>query len=120
MREAMIDRRDFLRVGLAGVSVASTYPLFLGRTAAVAAEEGPPANDRVLVVIQLSGGNDGLSTVVPYADPAYGRARSTIRIGEKEVIRIDEYLGLHAGGVRIPCWQSTWEAGLPWRSPGSP
>lgn len=95
MREAMIDRRDFLRVGLAGVSVASTYPLFLGRTAAVAAEEGPPGNDRVLVVIQLSGGNDGLSTVVPYADPAYGRARSTIRIGEKEVIRIDEYLGLH-------------------------
>src|SRR5688572_6488624 len=91
----MIDRREFLRLGLAGVSVAGTYPLFLGRTAAAAVEAGNPADDRILVVLQLSGGNDGLSTVVPYADPAYGRARPTIRIGEREVLKIDDYLGLH-------------------------
>jgi uncharacterized protein (DUF1501 family) len=94
MKSDQIDRREFLRFGVAGVSVASTFPLFLGKTA-LAAAASPPSSDRVLVVLQLSGGNDGLSTVVPYSDPAYGRARRASRIGEKEVLRLNERVGLH-------------------------
>ena len=95
-----LDRRDFLRRALFGVSIAGTYPIFLGKTAALAAAPGEARGEddgRVLVVLQLSGGNDGLSTVVPYADPAYGQARTAIRIGEKDVLRIDGYHGLHPG-----------------------
>jgi uncharacterized protein (DUF1501 family) len=95
MIEGSMERREFLRRGLIGVSVAGAYPFFLGRTAAALA--AGPDSDRVLVVLQLSGGNDGLSTVVPYSDPEYGRARTTIRIGEGSVLKIDDRVGLHPG-----------------------
>lgn len=51
--------------------------------------------DRVLVVIQLSGGNDGLNTVVPYRDERYRKARPELGISESEVIKLDDSLGLH-------------------------
>jgi uncharacterized protein (DUF1501 family) len=95
MSRHALDRREFLRLGLSGISAASTFPLFLGKTAAAAALAGHPEDDRILVVLQLSGGNDGLNTVVPYGDPVYGRVRSTLRLPEKDVLRIDGYLGLH-------------------------
>jgi uncharacterized protein (DUF1501 family) len=50
---------------------------------------------RTLVLVQLTGGNDGLSTVVPFGDDAYGRARNSTRIGEAEVLKLDGYCGLH-------------------------
>ncbi|MFT4542205.1 MAG: hypothetical protein ACI835_004672 [Planctomycetota bacterium] len=50
---------------------------------------------RSLVVLQLSGGNDGLSTVVPYADDAYAEARDATRFSRKHVLRIDDYRGFH-------------------------
>jgi len=50
---------------------------------------------RTLVLVQLTGGNDGLSTVVPFADDAYGRARTSTRIPDAEVLKIDDYRGLH-------------------------
>ena len=90
-----LDRREFLRLGLCGISAASTFPLFIGKTAAATARAGHPEDDRILVVLQLSGGNDGLNTVVPYGDPVYGRVRSTLRIPEKDVLHIDGYVGLH-------------------------
>jgi uncharacterized protein (DUF1501 family) len=50
---------------------------------------------RTLVLLQLSGGNDGLSTVVPFGDDVYNRSRTTIRIDGKDVLKIDGYRGLH-------------------------
>ena len=50
---------------------------------------------RNLVVVQLSGGNDGLNTVIPYADDLYHKNRQTLRYRENEVLRIDDYLGWH-------------------------
>lgn len=88
-------RREFLRWGLGGVSVGGAWPLFLGRTAAAAVEQGQRDDERVLVVVQLTGGNDGLSTVVPYSDPAYRAARQSTWIDEQSVLRIDERVGLH-------------------------
>ncbi|MFC0216291.1 DUF1501 domain-containing protein [Paenibacillus chartarius] len=51
--------------------------------------------ERALVVVQLSGGNDGINTVIPYGQGAYYDERPTLRIAEKEVLQIDGRLGFH-------------------------
>ena len=51
--------------------------------------------DPVLVVVQLSGGNDYLNTIIPYTDPIYHDARPNVRIPENEVIPLDDQLGFH-------------------------
>ncbi len=55
--------------------------------------------ERILVVIELSGGNDGLNTVVPYGDAAYYRARPRLGIAEKDVIKVAPGFGLHPSMV---------------------
>ena len=88
-------RRDFLKAAMgapAALSLGSTAPAFLRRAAA--ADPNPDA-DHVLVVIQLSGGNDGLSTVVPYDNDEYCRNRKTLRMTKRDVIPIGSDLGLH-------------------------
>lgn len=90
-------RREFLKsvVGSpALLSLSSFAPTFLHH-AAMAAATQPGDAGNVLVVLQLSGGNDGLNTVVPYADDAYGRSRTTLRLTEREVHKIDARLGFH-------------------------
>ncbi len=66
----MLSRRRFLQASSL-VSLSPALPCILGNTARAAAA-APDA--KVLVVIQLDGGNDGINTVVPYADDGYGRA----------------------------------------------
>ena len=56
---------------------------------------GTSAGDRVLVVVQLSGGNDGLNTVVPFGDDKYYKLRPTIAVPSKALHPIDTYLGWH-------------------------
>ncbi len=87
----MLSRRNFLQKSSI-VSMAPVLPLVFGRTAN-AAELA--SEEKVLVVIQMDGGNDGLNTVVPYADDAYGRARKELRVKIKDVLKIDDHLGLH-------------------------
>ena len=55
----------------------------------------PDRQDRVLVVLQMTGGNDGLNTVVPYEDDVYGRSRPTLRLHRSQVHRLSDSLGLH-------------------------
>ena len=81
-------RRDFLRT--AALSLAPALPAFLRAAAAPAARQ-----ERVLVVLQLGGGNDGLNTVIPYADDAYYQNRATLAIGKTAVLRVNDQLGLH-------------------------
>lgn len=90
-------RREFLKSVLGAstlVSLSSAVPAFLERSA-LAASRSQPTDDTVLVVVQLSGGNDGLNTVVPYADDVYARSRSTLRLTSNEVHKIDSQLGFH-------------------------
>lgn len=50
---------------------------------------------KIVVVVQLSGGNDGLNTVVPYENDIYYKNRPTLSIAKKEVLRLNTELGLH-------------------------
>jgi uncharacterized protein (DUF1501 family) len=92
-----LSRRDLLRLGASSlVACGAGVPLFLARTArAVADEPGTRAKGRVLVVVQLDGGNDGLNTVVPFNDDDYRKARPRLQIGEKTVLKIDDRVGFH-------------------------
>ena len=90
-------RRDFLKATLgasAMLSLASPASNLLVRAATAGAARRDD-RDTVLVVVQLSGGNDGLNTVVPYADDEYARNRPTLALKPKDVHKIDSYLGFH-------------------------
>lgn len=86
-----MNRRDFLRTS-ALASCALYVPRFL-HDAAWGAQGA--YNGRVLVVLQLSGGNDGLNTIVPYGNDLYYKARPDIGIAKNEVLRLDDAQGLH-------------------------
>ena len=93
-------RRDFLRKGLYGLGVPVAMPLLLQRTAgALAAQalEGDSETnpERILVVVELTGGNDGLNTVVPYRNDAYYRARPTLAISRGKAIPVSDDAGFH-------------------------
>jgi uncharacterized protein (DUF1501 family) len=95
-------RRDFLKTATL-LGFGATVPGFLARTAR-AAEHG---KDKVLVVVELTGGNDGINTVIPYADDLYHKARPTLRQTKQQVIRLDDHVGLHAGMTGFkPLWES--------------
>jgi uncharacterized protein (DUF1501 family) len=51
--------------------------------------------DSVLAVLQLSGGNDALNTIVPYADPLYFDSRPSVRVAEDQVLKIDDHIGFN-------------------------
>jgi uncharacterized protein (DUF1501 family) len=87
----MLNRRDFLRRSSL-VALAPTVPHFLARTARAARADN---DTRVLVVIQLDGGNDGINTVVPYADDGYAKHRQALRLPRQEILKINDRVGLH-------------------------
>jgi uncharacterized protein (DUF1501 family) len=93
-------RREFLQTSATAgslVALGGAVPNFLARTAASA----PPSdrrggNDTILVVLQLTGGNDGLNTVIPFADDNYARLRPTLRQTPAQVRRLNDRVGLHS------------------------
>ena len=87
-------RRDFLKATLGtSVLLSSAAPNVLIRAAAGAPRRDE--NQTVLVVLQLSGGNDGLNTIVPYGDGAYARNRPTLALKPNELHKINSMLGFH-------------------------
>jgi uncharacterized protein (DUF1501 family) len=90
-------RRDFLKASLASGAIMSwgvSVPGFLSRTAAAAAA-GSKTKDTILVVIQMTGGNDGLNTVVPFKDEEYAKLRPTLKLGAAQLKKLDDEIGLH-------------------------
>src|SRR5437764_13561 len=90
-----VTRRDFLK-GSSMVAWGLTVPAFVTRTARAATDAATPgAKDTVLVVVQLTGGNDGLNTVIPYADENYAKLRPTLKIAKDQVKKVNDKIGLH-------------------------
>jgi uncharacterized protein (DUF1501 family) len=87
----MLTRRRFLQASSL-ISLSPVLPSILANTARAAAAS-PDA--KVLVVIQLDGGNDGINTVVPYADDGYGRARDKLRLEIDKLHKLNDQVGLH-------------------------
>lgn len=93
-------RRDFLRLS----ALAGAGACLLPKQAWAAPSRGP--EDPRLVLIFLDGGNDGLNTVVPYADDLYHKARP--QLGLQDVIRLDDATGLHPS---LKAWQELFDKG---------
>lgn len=87
-------RRDFLMQGLGLVGVGAVLPNFVIHTA-LAAPQAQGGNQRVLVLVELNGGHDGPSALVPYALDGYHRRRKMTRITEQQVIRLNDEVGLN-------------------------
>src|SRR3979409_2450753 len=87
-------RREILKGGLAGIAAGTMTAIF---SRAMAADLSP--SKRILVVLELSGGNDGLNTLVPYADDAYYRHRPKIGIRADKLRKIDDHFGFSSGMV---------------------
>ncbi len=70
------------------------------------AQRAAGAGERILILVELKGGNDGLNTVVPYADPAYAQLRTSLALPTGSLHRIDESFGLHAElKPLVPLWE---------------
>lgn len=96
-----MQRRDFLKlVGLAPVGLAFPPPLRAG--------EDCGRWSRVLVLVELAGGNDGLNTVVPYADPAYRRLRPNLGVGRDRVMPLSEAVGFNDA---LTALRPSWDGG---------
>lgn len=96
---ARLTRRDFLREGVTFIAVGIAAPAWLSALASAdnrLRQKGQHLpNDRVLVVVQLSGGNDGLNTVIPYTEPVYRQFRPTLAVSEANIVALNERIGLH-------------------------
>ena len=90
----LLRRRAALQAGLIGAGWLTGLPGALQQACAAA----PVRDDkRILVVLELSGGNDGLNTLVPYGDDAYYRHRPKLGIRPKQLRVIDEHHGFNPG-----------------------
>ena len=93
-------RRNVIKQ-LAGLSL-------LGPSLGARAIANAPKDDQspILVVLELSGGNDGLNTVVPYADDNYYRLRPTLGIPQAQLLPLDDHFGFNPGLQGI---QKLWQ-----------
>jgi len=100
-----MDRRTFLQSSL---SAAGLHALSgASPSLALAAAPASASYRNLLVLIELQGGNDGLNTVVPYADPTYYALRPKIAIARDDVLQLSDRAGLHpALAPLIPFWRN--------------
>jgi uncharacterized protein (DUF1501 family) len=101
-----IARRQFLKRGVGLVAAGLVVPTFLAETARVLERTGRASvasaggratagsGRRILVVLQLAGGNDGINTLIPYGDSLYYQARPNLAIPREQVLALDGYVGL--------------------------
>jgi len=95
-------RREFLQNGMSFVAMGIGMPALFMEAASATTTKAFGAlgrfavpTDKILVLVEFNGGNDGLNTVIPHMDPAYQKLRPKIGIRKQDVIQIDKNLGLH-------------------------
>jgi uncharacterized protein (DUF1501 family) len=97
-------RRSLISRGALLVTAGFLAPSFITRTAL--ALDGPVAIDptkknRILVVLQLSGGNDGINTLIPFGDANYAKLRPTLGVPTTDVLRLSDSVGLHPSLTKL-------------------
>lgn len=102
-----LTRRQLLKWGMATLGLNAVAPILIPGLLPMTAQAAT-GDDRILVVLELSGGNDGLNTVVPYGDDAYYRLRPSIGIRDKRLTRIDDMHGFNPGWARL---ERLWKDG---------
>jgi len=107
-----MSRRDFMKASLSAMAyfgAASSVPAWVAKSAHALSKNLP--SDRILVIVQMAGGNDGLNTVIPYADPMYlgNTWRPNLHITSGlEPTTLDSLNALHPKMVRLKEW---WDNG---------
>ena len=102
-----LSRRRFLAASGVTATVAAGAALGWFELIDRARTDPLPADAHVLVMLTLYGGNDGLGTVIPAADPAYQQARPDLAYAEHEVLPLDDGLGLNPGMTGL---KKLWDA----------
>ena len=93
-----VDRRAFLKI--------ASLAAFAGAGGLARAAASPQVR-KLLVLVELKGGNDGLNTVVPFADPNYARLRPRLAIARDQVVQIADATGLHPSLAPLrPAWDA--------------
>lgn len=103
MKPTLQTRRQFLRTSALGAAATWTLPVFLEKTffaldamaANTLTQTATGKDNTILVVLQLAGGNDGLNTVVPFADDVYHRVRPKLALAPDKILKLDSYIGLN-------------------------
>jgi uncharacterized protein (DUF1501 family) len=113
----MLTRRDFLRTSTL-LALAPTVPGFLAQTARAGKVE---RDGRILVVVQLDGGNDGINTVVPFTDEGYAKYRKTLKLDKARLVKVNDKVGLHSSmegfGKLLEAGQLTIVQGVSYPNP---
>ena len=112
-----MDRREFLKY--AGLISASTAATLL--TPEILFAANPAGQNRILVLVELKGGNDGFNTLIPHSDPLYYQHRPRISIQQRQVLGLNDAVGLHPRmKTLIPLWDKgnmAWVQGVGYPQP---
>ena len=111
----MLDRRDFIRIGGLACVPLFANTLFANPFTGFARDEktstdrfGLGPQGRILILVELSGGNDGLNTVVPHRDDRYRALRPRLALPSDEVMTLEGDIGLHPS---LRPLEKSWESG---------